>query len=379
MAFYLGLMLGSSADAIDAAIIDITNENITLLASYAQRLDEPLRQQLLNVATGQLASPTLYWQLEHQISKAAVSAAQRVIQSAQLICCQIAAVGVHGYTCLHQPEDLDHPTSVQLVDANVIAQALGVPVVSDFRRMDIAAGGQGAPLAPAFHATLWQRTHPALAVVNIGGMANVTAWQGRNLHGFDTGPGNVWLDAWVQQHRSQPYDNGGEWAASGRVQHDLLSALKTIDFFQQAPPKSTGRDVFNIDHLDRILAQGYRTRSSHDIQATLAEITAWSIASAVQTYTPWVRRVAVCGGGAHNHDLLNRIRGYLSAYQVHSTQVLGWHPDWIEASAFAWLAYLRLVEKVVPIASVTGAKHNCLLGGIYQAAKQMSQMEGVSD
>jgi anhydro-N-acetylmuramic acid kinase len=256
---------------------------------------------------------------------------------------------------------------LQIGDPNVIAAATGITTVADFRRMDMALGGQGAPLVPAFHAWRFQHAHEQRAVVNIGGIANVTVLApGEAVRGFDTGPGNTLLDLWVRAQRSQPFDDAGRWAASGQVNDRLLQACLADPFFAARPPKSTGREYFHRAWLDRQLAS-VGAVSDADVQATLAELTAATIAAAIRSELEHCQDIIVCGGGAHNADLLRRLRRLATA-RVTTTEAHGFSPDWVEAAAFAWLARARLREIPGNVPSVTGARRPAVLGSVYCGA-----------
>ena len=362
MTYYLGVMLGSSADSIDVAIIDITTNKTKFVFGCDFALEISLRQQLLALEPNLQISIAKLYELEQAISVNCLAAIQFALEQIKLQVSALAAIGVHGYTCLHQPNSKAF-TSIQLVNANYIAQRLQLPVVTDFRRADILLGGQGAPLAPAFHYHLWQN-HKDIAIVNIGGMANITTWQADSCLGFDTGPGNVWLDAWCNLQQHKPYDAQGVWASQGTVNQSLLTALKSIEYFDYEPPKSTSRDDFNLAKLQAVLSKLPVSINPVDVQATLVELTAWSIVVAVQRFSPWVKTIYLCGGGSYNDFLISRLEA-LSNIKFENITVLGWDPRWLEAAAFAWLAKQRMVENKINIASVTGASSNTLLGAVY--------------
>jgi anhydro-N-acetylmuramic acid kinase len=274
---------------------------------------------------------------------------------------EIKAVGCHGQTIRHCPE---HGYSVQIGNAALLAELTGINVVSDFRSRDIAAGGQGAPLVPAFHDHVLRHPDIHRVIVNIGGISNLTNLPPRAVtSGFDCGPGNLLMDAWCMQHLGKPYDDNGAWAASGSVLPALLEKLLDESFFALPPPKSSGRDLFNIAWLENKL-QGNEVAAN--VQATLLELTCRSIALAIQKYCSGAKEIYLCGGGAHNQSLLNRLTALLPSSSLATTDMLGVDGDYLEAIAFAWLAQQALHGKPANLPQVTGAKHPCILGAIYR-------------
>jgi anhydro-N-acetylmuramic acid kinase len=281
----------------------------------------------------------------------------------------VIAIGSHGQTIRHRPSPSQHPFTLQIGDPNIIAEKTGITTVADFRRRDMALGGQGAPLVPAFHRAVFSNEKIDRAIVNIGGMANITWLPQSQLEseviGFDTGPGNVLLDGWIHQHLQQRFDRNGEWAAQGNVNTSLLNLLLTEDFFKQSPPKSTGREKFNLIWLQNRLESFDQMVSPADVQRTLLELTAKTIADSIQELSTKHKEIFICGGGAFNTLLMNRIQDLLAPNPVNSTSALGIDPQWIEAMAFAWLAHRRMENKSGNICSVTGAKTPGVLGAIY--------------
>lgn len=275
----------------------------------------------------------------------------------------VAAIGAHGQTVRHRP---DAGYSIQLIDGALLAEATGIPVVCDFRSGDLAAGGQGAPLVPAFHAALLGTTQPRV-VVNLGGMANLTLLDPqRPVAGFDCGPGNVLLDAWIGHCRGQAFDADGAWAASGKVLPDLLERLLTHPFLARTPPKSCGREEFDLHWLLGLALEGL---DAGDVQATLAELTARSVADAIARYAPDTQSVLVCGGGAHNADLLTRLRGAMPGRMLETSSAVRLDPMHVEAVAFAWLARQRLAGLPGNLPAVTGARGPRVLGALYPAPR----------
>jgi anhydro-N-acetylmuramic acid kinase len=367
---FIGLMSGTSMDAIDAALADFSQPAPVLVRAINIPLDSALREECLALGSGcaDNAMERLAV-LDQSLGNAFANAVSDLLQRSGLQARAIRAIGSHGQTLWHQP-DSPHPFTLQLGNPNQIAENTGITTVADFRRRDMAAGGQGAPLAPAFHNAVFRSPDENRVILNIGGMANITilpAEPHARVTGFDTGPGNVLLDGWHLIHRRQRFDRNGAWAATGSVNQPLLDKLMADAYFQAPPPKSTGRERFNLEWLQTQLSAANTAASPQDIQATLCELTAGSIADAVLKHAPATQRVLVCGGGTHNSDLMTRLRQRLSPRPLETTDAAGIAPDWVEALAFAWLAKQTLEGKAGNLPSVTGAKKAVVLGGIYQA------------
>lgn len=363
---FIGLMSGTSLDGIDAVAVRFPPGRVELLAARTIPFDTALRTELLGLiqSTGTGLLDRL-GELDHRLGLLFAEAVTGVCSQAGLSAGQVAAVGSHGLTVLHRPTG-PHPFSLQIGDPNLIAERTGITTVADFRRRDMAAGGQGAPLVPAFHAALFSQPDTPRVVANIGGMANLTLLPGETgvaVTGFDTGPGNVLLDGWIQQQQGRPYDRDGAWAAGGKVDDRLLAALLDDPYFHLTPPKSTGREHFNSAWLQRRL-QGFEL-APEDVQATLAELTAASLAEAITHEAQDTAELIVCGGGAYNPDLLQRIGARLPATRLSVSDDYGLAAEWVEAAAFAWLAQKALEGKPGNIPAVTGAAGERILGGIY--------------
>jgi len=363
---YIGLMSGTSMDAVDAALVELSAATPHLVAAHSHPLPESLRQPLLSLCrpggTDELHQTA---RLDVAVGRLFADAADALLRKAGVETAAVRAIGSHGQTLRHQPTG-ELPYTVQIGDPNTLAERTGITTVADFRRRDLAAGGQGAPLVPAFHAAALMEAGEDRVVLNIGGMANLTHLPGTRdtaVSGFDTGPGNVLLDGWCQRMRGEAFDRGGDWAASGRVDEKLLATLLAEDYFGRAPPKSTGREDFNLEWLDTAL--NGREINAADVQATLAELTARSVATAVHNTCPACARAIVCGGGAHNGDLLTRLAARLPGVRVETTARHGIDPDWVEAMAFAWLARETLAGRPGNVPAVTGACRPVVLGGIY--------------
>lgn len=366
--YFIGLMSGTSMDAADAALVDFRAEMPALIAIHRSPLSADLHADLVALCTPGQNEINRMAELDVRLGEIFADSALAVLSKAGIHAREVHAIGSHGQTVRHQPGG-PHPFSVQIGNPALIAQRTGITTVADFRRADMAAGGQGAPLAPAFHAAVLRSAHHNRAVVNIGGMANVTLLAAditQDVRGFDTGPGNVLLDGWAERHLGKRMDEGGQFAASGTVHKRLLSALMTDRYFALPLPKSTGREHFNMAWLDATLLT-HAAISTQDVQATLCELSAATIAEAVLRYAANTTEVLVCGGGAHNVHLMQRLRAHLHPRAVDSTQHYGIDPDWVEAMAFAWLARQRLAGKPGNLPSVTGANRAVVLGGIYKA------------
>jgi len=363
-ASYIGLMSGTSLDGIDAVLAEFPPSGVRLIATRKHPLPEPFRQQLMELhRQGQAVSLQRIGELDQTFGELQVAACSELCRQAGFAMTSVSAIGAHGLTLWHAP-DSRHPFSWQIGDPNVIAERTGLTTVADFRRRDLAAGGQGAPLVPAFHAARFRSTEENRAILNLGGIANLTLLPkdpALPVRGFDTGPGNGLMDAWISRHRQTAFDRNGDWAAAGSMTKALLEKLLSDEYFARDIPKSTGKEYFNFTWLCRQLGG----ETPVDVQATLAELTAASIAHAVARWAPDTERLLVCGGGTHNVHLMQRLAA-LTGLPVDSTAVHGLDPDWVEATAFAWLAKQTLTHQPGNIPEVTGARGARILGGIYQ-------------
>lgn len=360
---YLGLMSGTSLDGIDCALVDFSGAQPAVIATTLHRFTDKLRATLL-VLQASSADELHQAQLAaNALVDAYADAVSDVLQQANIAPHSVAAIGMHGQTIRHRPE-LGY--TVQIGNAARLAEVTGITVVSDFRSRDVAAGGQGAPLVPAFHCGVFGgQTHRA--IVNIGGIANVTDLPINGaVHGWDTGPGNVLLDGWIARHLGLAYDDNGTWGTQGQLIEPLLNAMLSNTYFDSPPPKSTGRDLFHLAWLDQHLAH-FPLATPVDVQATLVALTAVSIATDIQKHAPGAMEIYVCGGGARNSALMTALTDLLAPIYVDSTSALGLHPDWVEAVAFAWLAKQCLMGRPANLPAVTGAKGLRILGAIYPA------------
>lgn len=373
---YIGLMSGTSMDAIDAALVDLSDSSIRLIHKQAYPLPATLRQRIHQVVIApEGGSLDEALALDHELGALFARCSLDLLQSSAIPTSRIRALGCHGQTVRHRPSAAPQ-TTLQLGDPNLIAALTGITTVSDFRRADMAHGGQGAPLAPIFHQALFAQGGQPRVVVNIGGIANITWLEpDRPPLGFDCGPGNALLDAWITCKRALTYDAAGAWALRGQVQPLLLSSWLADPYFSLPPPKSTGRDYFNLDWLLSRTSTSIERLSAEHIQATLCALTAQTIADAIHRHCEGARDVIICGGGVHNQALMLELQRRLRPLPVLSSATQGIDPDWIEAVGFAWLAKARLEERWGNIPEVTGACRPTVLGGIYWGSAK-SDREG---
>lgn len=374
---FIGLMSGTSLDGVDGVLAEITTghgrDTVRVLDHAARPLPTTLAVELLALNTPEGRNEL------HRAALAAnglvrvyASVVDDLLRTTGVAREVVRAIGAHGQTVRHQPGPQHEGAggtgyTLQLNNPALLVELTGITVVADFRSRDVAAGGQGAPLVPAFHQAVFgpeAGCDDAVAVLNLGGMANLSLLRGDTVGGFDCGPGNALLDAWCRLHQGQPYDTGGRWAASGQVDAALLRDLLDEPFFHQAPPKSTGRDLFHLDWLQARLERHPRL-SPVDVQATLTELTVRACASDLLRHAPACQRLYVCGGGALNDTLMQGLRAQLPGVAVASTEAAGLPPLQVEAAAFAWLARKCLAGETGNLTRVTGARHARVLGAIY--------------
>lgn len=368
---YIGLMSGTSLDGIDAALVSIDNGQIELLNTASSAIPPSLHQELLALCHGCDNEIERLGAADRLLGAELAKSALTVCDGAGLSSAQICAIGSHGQTIRHRPPSTTQAEqtafSLQIGDPNTVAELSGITTVSDFRRRDVAAGGQGAPLVPAFHAAAFAKAGTNRVIVNIGGMANITVLDSNGgISGFDTGPGNVLLDAWIQKNQRKPYDTNGQWAASGVVIPALIEHFLRDEYFSLQGPKSTGREKFNLQNLETILS-GMPVVPPENVQHSLLQITAQSIAKAITQHAKDYKEIYICGGGAHNLSLMHALEEQLPSCTIHNTGYLGIEPDWVEAVAFAWLAHQALENSPGNVAAVTGAKGPRVLGTISPA------------
>jgi anhydro-N-acetylmuramic acid kinase len=359
---FIGLMSGTSLDGIDAVLVDFTDQSTTLLGRFFLPYEASLKRAILDL---HLPSPNELHQTQliaNQLAGLYASAVNSLLAQTTYLPNEIKAIGCHGQTIRHRPE---HGYTIQIGNAARLAELTKITVINDFRSRDIAAGGQGAPLVPAFHDKILRHTSCHRVIVNIGGISNLT-----NLApsipttGFDCGPGNLLMDAWCMQHIGTPYDANGDWAASGKAIPELLEKMLAEPFFALPPPKSSGRDLFNMDWLNSLLKGN---EAAADVQTTLLELTCVSIADSILEQCSGAQEIYLCGGGAHNLTLRRRLAALLPDCPVQTTSDIGVDSDYLEGIAFAWLAQQTLLGIPANLPRVTGAAHPCILGAIYPA------------
>ena len=364
---FLGLMSGTSADGIDAALVQFPVEGGCRFV-HGHTFDWQVRTRDALVALGQGAEPAsldALGQLDAEVGIAFADAANGLLERAGIAHAQVRAIGSHGQTIRHRPT-ASPAFTWQIGDANRIAELTGITTVADFRRRDVAAGGHGAPLMPAFHLAMLGSSGEDRAVLNLGGIANLSLLaRDGSLRGFDTGPANALLDGWCQRHLGTAFDADGAFAASGRVDEALLARLLDDAWFALPPPKSTGREQFHLDWVDARL--GDTPLAPADVQATLLELTATTVTGALLAHLPGVRRLLACGGGVRNTLLLRRIAARLPGVEVVSSAAYGLDPDYMEAMGFAWLARETLAGRPGNLPSVSGARGPRILGAIHPA------------
>lgn len=367
---FIGLMSGTSLDGVDGVLVDFDappGQPLNVRAHAHRPFDPALADTLLALnAAG-----------ENELHRAALAANALVrvcaavvgdlLRDARLDASAVRAVGAHGQTVRHRPREFDGVGyTLQLNNPALLAELCGIDVVADFRTRDVAAGGQGAPLVPAFHRAVFGADGVASAVLNLGGIANLTALRGDGTTiGFDCGPANALMDGWCQQHRGEPFDRDGAWAATGRVDDRLLQAMQAEPFFREPPPKSTGRDLFHADWLEGLLGGPAGRPPPEDVQATLAELSAWCCAEAVKSQASGASRLLVCGGGARNGHLMRRLADRLHPLPVLATDAAGLPAHQVEAAAFAWLAKAFVERRAGNLVAVTGAAGPRVLGALY--------------
>lgn len=380
--YYIGLMSGTSLDGVDGVLVDFSEKNLQVIAFASRPFSHDFRAELLA-----LNSPT-----DNELHRAAVAGNQIAAVYAKVVsdlllattnhkisAPQIAAIGAHGQTVRHQPQRTSSDAqgagyTLQLNNPALLAELTDIDVVADFRSRDIAAGGQGAPLVAAFHQSVFGGSDHAVAVLNIGGISNLSVLPPKDatataVTGFDCGPGNALMDAWCQQHTGQPFDAGGSWAASGKLLPTLLARLLDEPYFSKPPPKSTGRDLFSLQWLATKLAAFSNETSERpeDIQNTLTEFTASACIAGVTRYAKDSKQLIVCGGGAFNRYFLERLQAGLAGVRVSTSDAHGLGVMQVEAAAFAWLARRTVRREAGNLPGVTGARGLRVLGAIYPA------------
>jgi len=365
--YYIGIMSGTSLDAIDVVIAQRSADGFKQIAGYAADLPKALRGQLLKICHDKHVDLLTLGEVDHLFAVTCADAVKQLLEDTHIAASQICAIGSHGQTIFHSPLG-KFPFSQQIGDANLIAAKTAITCVADFRRMDMAYGGQGAPLVPAFHQALFAKQDENRVILNIGGIANISLLTSDNqVLGYDTGPGNMLMDAWINKVKNKHFDKDGNFAGQGTVQPALLQQLLSDPYFAQAAPKSTGREKFNLAWLETQLAlitEG--VFSDADIQRSLLEFSAITISEQIKMHTSGCK-VFVCGGGALNPLLMLRLQQLMPEHSISDTNALAVDPMFVEAIAFAWLAEQRLCSRAIPLKSVTGAQQDAILGAVYLA------------
>ena len=364
--YYIGLISGTSMDGIDAALVEFGDRSVDIVSGRTTPYPEALHNKLMDATRApETCTADLIGTLDQWVGECFRDTALELLQASGIEPDQVRAIGSHGQTIRHRPDD-ERPFTLQIGDASIIAKGTGIDCVADFRSADLALGGQGAPLVPPFHEWLFRSADVDRCVLNIGGIANITVLPAApgSISGFDTGPGNTLMDAWVRRHYNVLYDDEGRWASIGTVVPPLLEAMLADPYFAKTPPKSTGFEYFNDDWLSELIEDDAEFA---DVQATLAELTAATIADGIAGYAGRTREVLVCGGGVHNGDLMRRLGDRLPGVSLTSTAESGLDPDRVEACAFAWLAMRTVNGEAGNAPGVTGASREAVLGAIHSA------------
>ncbi len=357
-------MSGTSVDGIDAVVLQITGSQFTVLESFSLAFTHTIKQEILELFEPSYNEIDRLGELDKQLGLLYAQCVKQLLTKAKLKASHITAIGCHGQTLRHRPNNT-HPFTLQIGDACVLASTTHIDVVSDFRKADVALGGQGAPLTPAFHHAAFHASGHERFIINIGGIANITHLASQHaVTGWDTGPGNGLMDYWINKHLQKPYDHAGQWASRGHIDQSLLDQLLAHPYFAKSPPKSTGKEEFTHSSLEQLTSSLCPSVKPVDIQATLLELTAQTIANDINRISHSSSAEAfVCGGGAFNTQLINRLQ-QLSKPSMHTIDALGFDPMHIEAAAFAWLAHQFVHRQTSSLPSVTGASKPAILGAL---------------
>ncbi len=364
---YIGALSGTSLDAIDIGLFSFTKSNTTFYHALNYPIPSVIKEACLQLMGSTVCDIEQLGILDNKLGLLFAEAIIAFLEKYQISPTTITAIGCHGQTIHHKP-NIDYPFTMQIGNPNIIAALTGITTIADFRRKDLAVGGQGAPLAPNFHAAMFSSTQANRVIVNIGGISNISILHrdfDKPVLGFDTGPGNCLLDAWVQKNFNMPYDHNGDIAKKGKLIPALLNSMLADPYFQIAPPKSTGREYFNLAWLNKYLQNSQASFTTEEVQATLVQLTSKTISNVILSLlSTSTMEIYICGGGAYNQALLAALEQDLQQ-KVKLTTELGIAPDWVEAGLFAWLAQLRLLEQPGNLPSVTGASKAVVLGGVY--------------
>lgn len=361
---FIGLMSGTSLDGIDAVLLSADDNQFELIDTLEYSLPPILRKAIHDLCLPGSDEISRLGKADRELAMCYADACTTLLKNNALTADQITAIGCHGQTVRHSP-NTETAFTLQIGDPNTLAMLTRITTVADFRRRDIAAGGQGAPLAPLFHEAFFASDKHNRAIINIGGIANISILSTKNdLLGYDSGPGNVLMDEWINEQEGKPYDHQGQWASTGTIDQALLNRLMAEPFFTSPHPKSTGRELFNLSWLQQHLNGG---ENPADVQATLLELTAQSIATEIKNANAPIQAAYLCGGGTYNTQLALRIETLIHPTVLATTKVLGIEPEWVEAAGFAWLAKQTLEAKPAKTKTVTGAKEDQILGAIFHA------------
>lgn len=365
--YFIGLLSGTSMDGVDCALVDFAQSPPTLVATHTTAIPAVLRESLLRLCTDEKVSLIELGETDIALGRVFAIAVNELLAKCGVQNKDVLAIGSHGQTIKHYPFGENRFTQ-QIGDPNAISLLTGICTITDFRRKDMAAGGQGAPLAPLFHQSFFASSDGRRAILNLGGIANISLLRHGDLPlvGFDTGPSNVLMDSWIEAKQDLPFDKNGEWARSGKVSEDLLSLLMTEPYLQRTPPKSTGRELFNAAWLGEKLSH-FEQITEVDVQATLLEFTARSIAESVDWHNEQIVALFACGGGAKNGYLMERLQQLIAPIPVASSAEAKLDPQWVESMTFAWFARNAWYGDPIDTRSVTGAGQVCIHGGIYEA------------
>lgn len=375
---FIGLISGTSMDAVDCVLVEITQDIPKLVQSFSKPLPTILKSRLSELCSNRDVDLRVLGSTDIAVAKLFADTATEFLAELKLSPSQITAIGSHGQTIWHEPPQTAQGDAftIQLGDPNTIAEICGITTVADFRRSDMAAGGQGAPIVPVLHQALFQTSKTDRIVLNLGGIANITYLpkSGDSPQGLDTGPASVLMDGWICRHQQLDFDDAGQWAASSHFDQDLLDLLLDDSYFRLPSPKSTGRELFNLNWLDQKLANHSQQKSANCIQATLLELTSETISREILKFTQ-AGEILVCGGGSKNSALLKRLRERLPDFTLCLTTDYGLDADFVEATAFAWFASRTLNKQRTDFSLFTGARHSVFAGGIYYSSKPLVDTE----
>jgi len=367
MDLYIGIMSGTSMDGIDAVLVDFSYGNANVIQKYSEPFPVNLKEKLDKLLQTFQTDLLTLGEIDHQLALCYAKTVNNLIEKAGVHYSKIKAIGCHGQTVFHSPLS-NYPFTMQLGDGNLIAANTKITTVTDFRRMDMAMGGNGAPLTPAFHNAFLNSTKEKRGILNLGGIANltITADQETNVIGFDSGPANCLMDSWIYKIKNEKFDNGGNWARSGKIIPELLGSMLKEEYFQKPAPKSTGRELFNLNWLNNHLKL-LPTYQDADVQSTLLELTAVTVSNSLIKSNHKLDAIYTCGGGAYNNYLLERFQYHMPNVKISTTDELGVSVQLVESTAFAWLAMQRINKQSGNLPSVTGASKDALLGAIYES------------